>query len=61
MKPQQVTGPMAPAQVTGPSAYYPAQTDYTSMLGMFMPLIMMVLVLSIIGPMLKGATSSIRE
>lgn len=61
MRPQQVTGPVAPAQVMGPSAYYPAQTDFTSMITAFMPLIMMVLVLSIIGPVLKGATASVRD
>ncbi len=61
MRPLQVTGPVAPAQVTGPSAYYPAQTDLTSTLSAFMPLIMLVLVLSVIGPVLKGATSSVRD
>ncbi|HEY33167.1 MAG TPA: cell division protein FtsH [Dehalococcoidia bacterium] len=62
---QQVTGPVAPGQygamqVSGPSAYYPTQeTDPTA--GMFtaiMPMIMMVMMFAIIGPMLKGVTAT---
>ena len=64
-KAQQVTGPVAPGQygamqVSGPSAHYPTQTsDPTA--GMFsamMPMIMMVMMLAIITPMLKGVTGS---
>ena len=63
-KTQQVTGPMAPMQVSGPSAYYPTQTtgtDWTSMISAFMPMIMMVMMLAIMMPMLKGVTAGARE
>jgi len=56
---QQVTGPMpaqyAGQQVTGPAAYYPRQ-DFTGIFEMMMPMIMMIMMLAIIMPMLKGIT-----
>jgi len=62
--PQQVTGPMAPGlapqQVSGPSSYYPLQTTTDPISGMFssmMPMIMMILMFALIGPMLKGFTN----
>jgi len=40
------------------SGYYPTQTDQmSSMFSAMMPMIMMVLMMSIISPMLKGVTS----
>ena len=61
---QQVTGPVAPGQygtmqVSGPSAYYPAQTTdpYSGIFTSMMPMIMMVMMLAMIMPMLKGATA----
>ena len=59
---QQIQGPVAPGQYTGQqvagvSAYYPLQTDqWTGMFSMMMPMIMMVLMLGILTPMLKGIT-----
>lgn len=41
------------------SGYYPLQTDLTGMFSAIMPFIMMVLVLAIIMPMLKGVTKSV--
>jgi hypothetical protein len=65
---QQVTGPVAPGQygplqVSGPSAYYPMQaTDqWTGMISMMMPMVMMIMMFAIITPMLKGVTASVRE
>jgi len=62
---QQVTGPVAPGQygtmqVSGPSAYYPTQTTdpYSGMFTAMMPMIMMVMMFAIIGPMLKGVTAT---
>jgi hypothetical protein len=68
-QPQQVTGPVAPGQyspmqVSGPSAYYPTQstgTDFSSMFSMMMPMIMMVMMFAIMGPMLKGVTGTAKE
>ncbi len=41
--------------------YYPLQTDtWTSMFGMMMPMIMLILMFAIITPMLKGVTGSTR-
>ena len=67
-KVQQVTGPVAPspygpAQVSGPSAYYPTQTTdpYSGMFTAIMPMIMMVMMLAMIMPMLRGVTSSARD
>lgn len=41
------------------SGYYPAQTsDWTSMISSFMPMIMMVMMLAILMPMMKGMTKS---
>jgi len=67
-QPQQVTAPVAPAQygvmqVSSPSAYYPMQTsdDTTSMFSAMMPMIMMVMMFAILGPMLKGVTASVKE
>ena len=64
-KAQQVTGPVAPGQygpmqVSGPSADYPTQTsDPTAeMFSAMMPMIMMVMMLAIMTPMLKGITGS---
>ena len=63
-KTQQVTGPVAPGQfgamqVSGPSAYYPTQTtDPTG--GIFtamMPMIVMVMMMAMIMPMMKGVTA----
>ena len=55
----QVTGPMAPgqynpAQVSGPGAYTPMQTDMTGMFASMMPMIMMIVMLAILMPMVKG-------
>jgi len=63
---QQVTGAVAPGQygamrVSGAAAYYPAQTDWTAMISMFMPMIMMVMMLAIMVPMFKGITASARD
>lgn len=64
---QQVTAPVAPgqyapAQVSGPAAYYPAQTDqWSGMISMMMPMVMMILMFAIIAPMLKGVTGSTRD
>ena len=66
-KAQQVTGPVAPGQygamqVSGPSSYYPLQTDqWSGMFSMMMPMIMMIMMLAIITPMLKGVTATTRE
>ena len=61
---QQVTGPVAPGQygatqVSGPSAYYPTQTTdpYSGIFTAMMPMIMMVMMLAMIMPMLKGVTA----
>ena len=66
---QQVSGPVAPGQygplqVSGPSSYYPMQTtgtDWTGMISAIMPMIMMVMMMAIIMPMMKGVTSSARD
>ena len=63
---QQIQGPVAPGQYTGmqvagPAAYYPLQTDWTSMFSMMMPMIMMVMMLAILMPMMRGITASARE
>ena len=58
---QQVSGPVAPMQVSGPTAYYPMQTDWTSMFSAMMPMIMMVMMMAILMPMMKGVTASARE
>ena len=66
-KAQQVSGPVAPGQygalqVAGPSAYYPLQTDtWTGIFSMMMPMIMMIMMLAIVAPMLKGVTATVRE
>jgi len=62
---QIVEGPVAPAQygamqVAGPAAYYPLQTDWTSLFSMMMPMIMMVVMLAIMMPMLRGVTEAAR-
>lgn len=64
-KEQQVTGPVEPGQygamqVSDPSACYPTQTSdpTTGMFSAMMPMIMMVMMLAIITPMLKGITGS---
>jgi hypothetical protein len=61
---QQVTGPVAPGQygamqVSGPSAYYPTQTTdpYSGIFTAMMPMIMMVMMLAMIMPMLKGVSA----
>ena len=61
---QQVTGPVAPPQygalqVSGPSAYYPTQTTdpYSGIFTAMMPMIMMVMMLAMIMPMMKGVTA----
>ena len=61
---QQVTGPVAPGQygamqVSGPSAYYPTQTTdpYSGIFTAMMPMIMMVMMLAMVMPMLKGVTA----
>ena len=64
---QQVSGPVAPGQygamqVSGPTAYYPMQTtDWTSMFGAMMPMLMFILMFALIMPMFKGITASARE
>ncbi len=65
---QQVSGPVAPGQynplqVSGPGAYYPLQTTdtWSSMFGMMMPMIMMIMMFAIITPMLKGVTAGARD
>jgi len=66
-KTQQVSGPVAPGQygplqVSGPGAYYPLQTtDWTSMFSAMMPMIMMIMMMAIIMPMMKGVTASAKE
>ena len=66
-KTQQVSGPVAPGQygplqVSGPGAYYPLQTtDWTSMFSAMMPMIMMIMMMAIIMPMMRGVTASARE
>jgi len=63
-KTQQVSGPVAPGQygplqVSGPGAYYPLQTtDWTSMFSAMMPMIMMIMMMAIIVPMMRGVTTS---
>jgi len=64
-KAQQVTGPVVPGQygamqISGPSAYYPTQTSgpTAGMFSVMMPMIMMVMMLAITMPMLKGVTGS---
>ena len=66
-KTQQVSGPVAPGQygpmqVSGPSSYYPLQTtDWTSMFSAMMPMIMMIMMMAIIMPMMRGVTASAKE
>jgi hypothetical protein len=66
-KTQQVSGPVAPGQygpmqVSGPGAYYPLQTtDWTSMFSAMMPMIMMIMMMAIIMPMMRGVTASAKE
>ena len=63
-KAQQVTGPVVPGhgamQISGPLAYYPMQTSVPTaeMFSVMMPMIMMVMMLAITMPMLKGVTGS---
>ena len=41
------------------SGYYPLQTDqWSGMFGMMMPMIMMIMMMAIITPMLKGVTAT---
>ena len=58
----QVGGPIAgfqPGQVSGPGAYIPYQTnDWTSMFSAMMPMIMMIMMMAILVPMMKGMTES---
>jgi len=52
-------GQYGPRQVSGPGAYYPPQTtDWASMFSAMMPMIMMIMMMAIIMPMLKGVTGS---
>ncbi len=67
-KTQQLTGPVAPgqfnpAQVSGPSAYYPTQTTdpWSGMFTSMMPMIMMIMMMAIIMPMMKGVTASAKD
>ena len=53
-KPQQITGPVAPAQyttqqVSGPGSYYPLQTgtDMSSIFSSMMPMIMMIMIIKV--------------
>ena len=60
-KTQKVTGPVAPGQygamqVSGPGAYYPLQT--TDWASMFSAMMLMIMMMAIIMPMLKGVTGS---
>ncbi len=64
-KAQQVTGPVAAGQygalgVRGPSPYYPMQTSVPTaeMFSAMMPMIMMVMMLAITMPIVKGVTGS---
>jgi hypothetical protein len=64
-KAQQVTGPVAAGQygalgVRGPSPYYPMQTSIPTaeMFSAMMPMIMMLMMMAIITPMVKGVTDS---
>lgn len=52
--PQQVTGPM-PQQVYGPQGLYPMQE--TDMWSTMMPMIMMIVMLAMIMPMMRGITA----
>jgi hypothetical protein len=61
--PGQVGGPVVggyrPAQIGGPGTYLPYQTtDWTSMFGAMMPMIMMIMMFAILMPMFKGITES---
>ena len=47
-------------QVAGPAAYYPLQTDWTSMFSMMMPMVMMIMMFAILMPVLKGITAPTR-
>jgi len=65
---QQVTGPVAPAQmspmqVSGPGSYYPLQsTDpFSGMFTAMMPMIMMIFMMAILMPMMKGVAAPARE
>ncbi len=67
-KPQQITGPVAPAQyttqqVSGPGSYYPLQTgtDMSSIFSSMMPMIMMIMMMAILMPMMKGMTASAKD
>jgi len=62
---QQVTGPVVAGQygamqISGSLAYYPMQTSVATaeMFSAMMPMIMMVMMLAITMPMVKGVTSS---
>jgi hypothetical protein len=64
-KAQQVTGPMVPGQygamqVSGSLAFYPTQTPVPTaeMFSVMMPMIMMVMMLAITMPVVKGVTGS---
>jgi hypothetical protein len=64
-KAQQVTGLIVPGQygamqVSGPLAYYPTQTSIPTaeMFSTMMPMIMMIMMMAIITPMLKGVTDN---
>jgi hypothetical protein len=57
-QPTQLQSPVIPQQAPAPYTPYattPQQTDWTSMLsGFFMPMMMMVLMMSMLMPMMKG-------
>jgi hypothetical protein len=63
-KAQQVTGPVVggygATQISGLSAYYPMQTSVPTaeMFSVMMPMIMMVMMMAITMPMVKGVTDS---
>ena len=60
----QVRGPVGPGQyspmqVSGPGSYYPYQTtDMGSIFSSMMPMIMMIMMMAILMPMMKGITGS---
>jgi len=64
-KAQQVTGPVVPGQygatqISGPSAYYPTQTSgpTAEMFSAMMPMVMMIMMMAITMPMVKGVAGS---
>ncbi|OGO19862.1 MAG: cell division protein FtsH [Chloroflexi bacterium RBG_16_50_9] len=64
-KAQQVAGPVVPVQygamqISGPSACYPTQTSGPTdgMFSTMMPMVMMIMMMAITMPMVKGVAGS---